>query len=82
MQTTIEHIQTFRRATSLTPGNILVTSERDYFIERVSVDGSTIELYCFWYAEISGGLTSYLDKQYKIILLHDIDYVFIKLLIP
>jgi hypothetical protein len=62
-----EYVNTFRKSGSLQPGNVLVTNNEEYTIERVDIYGAEV-----WLTVNYSGLQ-------KVIKLQGIDYVFIKL---
>lgn len=71
-----EFVNTFRKSGSITPGNVLVTSDREYLVIAVNLYGSEVWLsveYDARYLETGFG------KKEKVIKLQGIDYVFIKL---
>jgi len=70
----VEHILTFRRAPSLQPGNILVTSAAEYEIFRVVPEGNIVKVT----VKVENGLPF---KDLREFTLHDIDYVHIKIIL-
>lgn len=66
-----EYVLTFRRAPSLQPGNILLTSQSENKIIGVYPEGETVRLLV---AEMD-------DTNARHIVLQNIDYVYIKLLL-